>query len=146
MALFNSSNRTDPMAKQAAQMGPGQINMIGEGTVLEGTLRAEGDVRISGRVVGKVHVDGKVIIAQEGYVEGELIAASADVAGTVKAEVTIQERLVLKNTAQIDGNIKTGRFVVEEGAVFAGNCEMTNALPDKLSGDRRKAGNGVAAS
>lgn len=114
------------MAKQSNAAVSNQINMIGEGTVFEGTLTSESDVRISGRVDGKLEVKGKVIVAQEGSVEGEIKAASLDVAGRVHGEVVVEERVVLKSSAQIEGNIHTARLVVEEGATFNGRCQMGN--------------------
>lgn len=114
------------MAKQSNMAVSNQINMIGEGTVLEGTITSESDVRISGRVDGKLEVKGKVIVAQEGTVEGEIKAASLDVAGRVQAEIVIEERVVLKSSAQVEGNIQTARLVVEEGATFNGRCQMGN--------------------
>src|SRR5690606_26141905 len=95
------------------------------GTVFEGTFQARSDVRISGRVVGKVQSDGKVIVAQEGVIEGEVVAASADVAGQIQGDVRITDRLVLKSSARVEGNIWTGRLVMEEGATFDGKCVMT---------------------
>ena len=122
------------MTRQGNPVAPGQINMIGEGTLLEGTLRAEGDVRISGKVVGKLDVAGKVIVAQEGTIEGELHAESADIAGAVDGQMKIAERVVLKNTAKVDGDIFAGRLVVEEGAVFAGKCLMESKSGVKTVG------------
>jgi len=111
-----------------------QINLVGEGTVFEGTLRAESDVRASGKIVGKLDVDGKAIVAESGVVDGEIVATNADVAGRVEGEVRVSERLVLKSTARVDGNIQTDRLVVEEGAVFTGECRMGEALtPDSSS-------------
>lgn len=120
----NKKEREQQMARHGVPDPSSQINMIGEGTVLEGTLRARGDVRVSGRVVGRLEVAGKVIVAQEGSVEGELDAQSADIAGTIDGHIQTSERVVLKSTARIDGDIKAGRLVVEEGAVFAGQCIM----------------------
>lgn len=114
------------MAKQSNAAVSNQINMIGEGTVFEGTLTSESDVRISGRVDGKLEVKGKVIVAQEGSVEGEITAASLDVAGRVQGEVVVEERVVLKSSARVEGNIQTARLVVEEGASFNGRCQMGN--------------------
>jgi cytoskeletal protein CcmA (bactofilin family) len=124
MALF-SSNREQPMARQAGISPSDQLNMIGEGTVFEGTLRAESDVRISGRLVGKLQVSGRVLVAQEGMIEGELAAANADIAGVVQGDIHVEERLVLKSSARVEGNIRTARIVVEEGALFNGKCQMT---------------------
>jgi cytoskeletal protein CcmA (bactofilin family) len=103
---------------------PDQLNMVGEGTVFEGTLRAESNVRVSGHIKGTLDVDGRVIVTQEGVVEGELRATDADVAGSVQGEIHITERLMLKSTARIDGSIAAGRIKVEEGALFAGQCKI----------------------
>lgn len=124
MALFG--NKTENMARtQGTVPAPSQINMIGEGTVFEGTLRSESDVRISGRIVGKLHVGGKAIVATEGVVEGEMVATNAEVAGSVQGEIKIKELLVLKGSARIDGNIEANRLIVEEGSIFNGKCQMT---------------------
>lgn len=127
--------RANQMTRQGNPVAPGQINMIGEGTVLEGTLRARGDVRISGRIVGKLEVVGKAIVAQEGLIEGELQADNADIAGTIDGEVKVSERVILKNTARVEGDVVAGRLVVEEGAVFAGKCLM-----EEPSGARKVIG------
>lgn len=129
MSLRRKANKSHPRVQEMKSgngVAPVNINMIGEGTLLEGTLRAEGDVRISGRIVGKLQVDGKVIIAQEGSINGELLASSADVAGSVEGQMKVSERIVLKSTARITGDILTGRLVVEEGAIFEGKCVMEN--------------------
>lgn len=123
MAFF-SDQKNESMAQQGSSPISDQINMIGEGTVLEGTLRAESDVRVSGRIVGQLDVQGKAIIAQEGTIEGEITATNADVAGRVQGEIRVEERLVLKSTARVDGDIMTERIVVEEGARFTGECKM----------------------
>ena len=51
-------------------------------------------------------------------------AKSADVAGRIEGDVEIEDRLVLKSTAEVEGSIRTGRLVVEEGAKFEGTCTM----------------------
>ena len=103
---------------------PAQINMIAEGTEVEGTLRAKDDIRVSGRVKGALHVDGKAIIAQDGVVEGDIHANDADISGKVSGEIVVKGRLVLKATARVEGSISTSRLIMEEGAVFEGKCEM----------------------
>lgn len=101
-----------------------QVNLVGEGTVFEGTIRAESDVRASGHIIGTLEVKGKTMIAKEGSVEGEVMATNADIAGEVQGEIHVEERLVLKSTARVDGKIETDRLIVEEGAQFTGECKM----------------------
>ena len=136
MGLFDSTQSDDPSSPMANQPNAvqDQVNLIGEGTVFEGTVRAESDIRASGRIIGTLDVEGKVMIAEEGSVEGKILATDADIAGEVQGEIHTDERLVLKSTAQVDGVIETDRLVVEEGAQFTGECEMgtqisTNGTP-----------------
>lgn len=114
------------MAQQKGTI-PQQINLVGEGTTFEGTLRADSDVRASGRIVGRLEVTGKAIVAETGTVEGEIAATNADIAGNVQGDIYVEDQLVLKSTARIDGTIETGRLVVEEGAIFTGECRMGEA-------------------
>lgn len=118
------------MARQSNASAPNQINMIGDGTVFEGTITAKSDVRVSGRVVGKLNIKGKVIVAQEGSLEGDIKAMNLDVGGHIQGEIDVSERVILKSSARIDGNIRTGRLVVEEGAVFNGKCQMGSRTVD----------------
>lgn len=105
-----------------------QVTLIGEGTVFEGTLQVEDDFRAHGRIVGTLEVEGKAMIAEEGEVEGDIIATNAEIAGQVEGEIHVEERLALKSTARIDGKIETGRLVIEEGAQFTGECEMDTSI------------------
>lgn len=125
MALFGDND--SPSSTQSNLSSPGQVNMVGQGTAVEGTLHAENDIRVSGRVIGKLRVDGKAMIAQEGMIEGELKAQNADIAGSIQGEIEVEEQLVLKSSARVDGNIQTERLVVEEGAIFTGECQMGEA-------------------
>lgn len=135
MALFRSDDSTPPMARTSAPPASNpaeQHNIIGTSTVVEGTLRSNGNVNISGTVNGNVEVEGRTMVMPGGVVDGELSSTSAEIAGAVKGQVVIRERLVLKATAVIDGDIQTGKLVVEEGASFNGTCVMgQGATPDR---------------
>lgn len=124
----------------ANQQNPAQdqINLVGKGTVFEGTVRAENDVRASGQVIGTLQVEGKAMISESGSVDGEIIATNADVAGRVQGDIEIEERLVLKSTARVEGNIETDRLVVEEGAQFTGECTM--GTPISVNGEPSENG------
>ena len=101
-----------------------QHNIIGAGSVVEGTLRAGGNVHVSGTVNGNVQVDGRTVVMPGGVIDGELVSSSAEVGGHVKGQVRCSDRLVLKPTAVVDGDIRTGKLVIEDGATFNGRCQM----------------------
>lgn len=132
------------MAKNSPPPAPPQINLIAEGTEVEGTLKASDDLRVSGTIIGTLNVDGKAILAEEGKLDGDLHATDADIAGTVDGNLHISGRLVVKGTAHIKGTIRTKRLIVEEGAEFDGQCEMGTL--DKNRAAQLKSGNGSSKS
>ena len=71
------------MAKQVSAATPNQVNIIAKGTVFEGTLKADSDVSVSGRIIGKLEVTGRAVVAPDGTVEGEIKASNANISGTV---------------------------------------------------------------
>ena len=143
MALFGSEKNQKHMAQQKGSI-PQQINLVGEGTTFEGTLRADSDVRASGRLIGRLEVNGKAIVAEAGTIEGEIVATNADIAGNVQGEIHVEDQLVLKRTARVDGTIETDRLVVEEGAIFTGECRMGSMASAEAEADEDAAGTEAA--
>jgi len=60
---------------------------------------------------------------------------NADIEGEVKGKLEVAELLVLKATAVINGDIVTGKLVVEPGAIFNGSCKMGATIKDIKIGD-----------
>lgn len=142
MAIFKNApeNGANPNASMSTKSGapaaPGQVNIIGQGTVIEGGLKAKSDVRISGKVIGNVNVEGKTVVTPEGTVEGEVRSAHADIAGKIDGELFVSERLVLKNSAVVEGDIHTAKLVIEDGATFTGTCDMGGTMPKRSQNNK----------
>jgi cytoskeletal protein CcmA (bactofilin family) len=110
------------------------INIIGNGTIIKGDIKANGDMRIDGTLIGSVTSKGKVVVGTTGNVEGEIICQSADFSGNVKAKVMVAELLAMKVSANLTGDITTGKISIEPGAKFTGSCNM-NAPAGKIVAD-----------
>lgn len=136
MSIFRrpDANTNDAMAHSSSGT-PNQVNMIAADATFEGTLRASSDVRISGRLDGTLDVEGRVVVAEGGTVEGEITAANIDVAGTVEGEMVASELLVLRASAVVEGELQSERLVIEEGAVFRGECIMGAQARKAVHGD-----------
>lgn len=102
------------------------INLIGNGTMIKGDIQANGDMRIDGTLKGSLNAKGKVVIGTTGNVDGEITCQSADFSGVVKANIVVNDLLIIKSTAQVTGEIKVGKLAIEPGARFTGNCIMTD--------------------
>ncbi|MEM1270980.1 MAG: polymer-forming cytoskeletal protein [Bacteroidota bacterium] len=108
-----------------AGIRPGQdITIIGRGMQIEGTLKVKGDVRIGGKIVGQVKVDGRVITTPEGVVEGEIESSTAEIANKVAGDVTVRDHLILRSTAVVQGDVNAPRLTVEDGAKISGRMQV----------------------
>ncbi len=105
-------------------------NIISRGTILEGNIKTSGNLRIEGRVIGNLITKGKAALAQSSYVDGNILAKNAEVAGEVKGKVEVSEMLILKPTCVIHGDIVTNKLIVESGATFNGGCTMGAHIDD----------------
>ena len=121
---------TSKEEKRVAEEISNSSNTIGKGTFLEGNVETYGNIRIEGKVTGNVKSKSKVALGPSSLVQGNVMAQNADLEGEVKGRIEITELLVLKATAIIDGDIVTGKLVVEPGAVFNGTCKMGAAVKE----------------
>lgn len=110
--------------KRVAEAISNSSNSIGKGTFLQGNIETFGNIRIEGKIKGDVKSKSKIALGNASHVEGNIIAQNADIEGEVIGRIEISELLVLKSTAVINGDILTGKMVVEPGAVFNGSCKM----------------------
>jgi len=102
----------------------GLYTMLGESTVFEGTLIVPHSLRIDGRVKGKIDVGEVLTVGPSGIIEADIKAKSAIIGGKVTGNVLVEDRVELENKASIIGDIRTRDLVINEGAVFQGNCSM----------------------
>ena len=106
------------------------INMIGVGTTITGDVNSNGDLRIDGTLKGSVATEGKVVLGKNGVIEGDVVCNNADIAGEIKAKITVSQLLTLKSTAKLKGDIITNKLSIEPGAVFSGSCSMGAVIKD----------------
>lgn len=100
------------------------INLIGSGTQINGDIQSSGDVRIDGTLIGNISLNGRLVIGQNGKIEGNVICQNADISGEIKGKIQVSETLTLKVSARVLGDIVTGKISIDPGAVFTGTCNM----------------------
>lgn len=103
------------------------INIIRNGTTIEGTINSGGDIRIDGTLKGTLVCEGKLVIGDSGKIEGEVFCKNADISGKMNGALSVKELLQLKNTAKVEGEIAIGKLAIEPGAIFTGTCKMGKA-------------------
>ncbi len=121
------------MAKASENGNPEKLNRIVEGTVIEGEIKSESNIRIDGIVKGVTTTQGRLVIGPNGVIEGEVICRNADIEGTLNGKITVSELLSLKSTSKLTGDIISRRLAIEPGAVFTGTCTMGAKVKDLIS-------------
>lgn len=106
------------------------INRIVEGTVIEGEIRCESNIRIDGTFTGNLSTKGRFVVGPSGKVDGTVQCQNAEVEGLVKGKITVQQQLTLKSNAKVEGDIFTDKLSIEPGAIFTGACSMGNKVKE----------------
>lgn len=113
--------------------------IIGKDTRISGRIQAAGTIRIDGSVDGEIEADGDVVIGEPGRLVASIHARSVTVAGEIQGNIHAEGRLELLPTGKLYGDVKTAVLAIEDGAIFKGACEMTDAaaqgrlLPGKVA-------------
>ena len=111
----------------------GRNNLIGNGTTIKGEVIASGDMRIDGTVIGTIKATGKIVVGQNGVVEGEIYCNSADISGKEKGTIRVDELTSLKATSRLEVDLFTKQLFIEVGAIFTGRCDMTQKTGTPLA-------------
>jgi cytoskeletal protein CcmA (bactofilin family) len=99
-------------------------NIISKGANLKGHLKAHGNIRIEGKVIGNITTRSKLALGNSSVIEGNILAQNAEFAGTIIGNVQVTEQLVLKSSAIIIGDLSVNKLILESGAEFNGKCRM----------------------
>ena len=99
-------------------------NALAPGTLIKGSVHAEEDLRIDGKVEGLIECAGKVIVGPQGEIQGDIHCANLDVIGKVAGNLVIKEIFCLNTSGTFTGDLITGSLEIAAGAVFVGTCKM----------------------
>jgi len=103
----------------------GELNtIIGKGSVFQGTINVESSIRVDGVVRGKLTCTDTLVVGKSGVIEAEIKVKNATVGGRIIGNLTASERVELESNSVLIGDLRTKLLVIDEGAVFNGNCAM----------------------
>ncbi|WIX34764.1 polymer-forming cytoskeletal protein [Salinicola sp. JS01] len=101
------------------------MSRIGAKTTIRGDVNGDEDLLIEGRIVGDVSFPHHAVtVGSDGQIEGRLIAREITVKGRVEGQLIAAERITLKATAEVQGELYAPGLILEDGAAFHGNIDM----------------------
>lgn len=103
-------------------------SVLGEGISWQGKLSGRGGIRIEGIVEGEIAIKGLLVIGETGKVTCENVRANkVIVAGTVNGGITT-DKLEIRSTGRVYGNVVVTAFSTEEGAFLRGQVTMEEQI------------------
>lgn len=127
MSFFTGRRQTDTEAElpETKSTHIGFDTVLSAQTVLEGTLKSEGNIRLDGTFTGKLDITGNVLVGETALIHADIEARNISIAGKVHGNV-IGNKVQLLQTGRIWGDIKANSLTTEEGAFIEGNIAMQN--------------------
>jgi cytoskeletal protein CcmA (bactofilin family) len=115
---------TTLVAKTTTSDTTNALNSLVKGTTVEGTIYSESDIRVDGIIKGNLTCKSKVIIGPTGVIDGEVKCENAMIEGKMLGKLRVTDLLSVKESAEIVGDVVTGKLLVQPGAIFNVTCNM----------------------
>jgi len=121
-------NTTPTDAQQPVQAVERITSVLGSGVIWHGSINGSGGVRIEGAFEGEIALRGMLVIGETGRVTCQNVRANTViVAGAVRGNITTQ-KLEIRGSGRVWGDVVTTAFVTEEGAFLRGQIRMEETV------------------
>ena len=105
--------------------GTGELATIGKSVVIRGELKGSEDLYIDGKVEGSIDLrNHSLTVGPSGNVKAGISAKTIVIQGTVDGSLTASDRLDLRKSAVVTGDVTTQRIAIEEGAYLKGKVDI----------------------
>ena len=126
--------------------GTGSKNVLSSDVEISGTLKFAGELTFEGKLEGDIVSDGTLQLGDSTVINGNVNVTSVVVRGKVNGNITAKDKIEIKSKAELFGDIKSSKLVIEEGVTFVGKTEVNpnkatpSAAPaSRLGGERPEA-------
>ena len=114
-----------PRKSEITMTESGEKNNILNSVEIKGTIRFAKELIFDGKLDGDITSSGgTLIVGGNGKIHGNLQANSVLVKGKVNGNIIADSRCELHEGAELIGDLKTARLVLEAGAMFVGRSEV----------------------
>ena len=101
-----------------------QNTLIGSSIVIDGEITGDEDLIVLGTVKGKIALRASLIIEKNGVVDADVESQDVEVSGQLTGNVAAVNKVDLKSECRVQGDVKSPRILIEDGASFRGNVDM----------------------
>ena len=118
----------------SADRGARNNAQVGKSIKFKGEISGSEDLVVDGEVEGTIELrDNSLIVGPNGNVRAQIKARTITVQGRLEGNVHAGERIEIRKTGSLEGDLVTPRIVIEDGAVFRGSIDILKpgAVPQR---------------
>jgi cytoskeletal protein CcmA (bactofilin family) len=105
-------------------------NVLNSDVEIKGNIKFSGELTFDGKLDGEIQGDGILSLGDGAVVNGNITAQSVTVRGKITGNITAKEKIDVKSKAELFGDIRATKLVIEEGVTYVGKTEVN---PNKVS-------------
>jgi cytoskeletal protein CcmA (bactofilin family) len=105
-------------------------NVLNSDVEIKGNIKFSGELALDGKLDGDIQTDGTLNLGDSAVINGHITAQSVVVRGKVHGHITAKEKIDIKAKAELFGDIRASKLVIEEGVTFVGKTEVN---PNKVA-------------
>jgi len=99
--------------------------VIGAKIRFKGELVGEEDLLVQGHVEGTIDLKGhNLTVGEKGVLQANVTAKTITIEGRVEGDLFGEERIAIRSSSHVQGNVKAERVILEDGAKFRGSIDM----------------------
>ena len=104
--------------------GNSSKNVLASDVEVKGNLRFTGELAFDGKLDGEIHSDGSLNLGENAVVNGNIGVNSVVLRSKVTGNITAKDKIDIKSKAELFGDIRAAKLVIEEGVTFVGKTEV----------------------
>lgn len=133
----NDKNQSFPSRRASSSASrDGGVTILTAGCHFSGKLYCKGATRIGGTIDGEIIAEGLLIVEEDAVINAQVKAEEVVVHGRVEGHLTVQKKIEMCATADVQADIATPNLVVQEGALYNGRTSMKRAATSGEAGTR----------
>ena len=120
----SASSSYGSAAPSAKPPAGGTRNVLSSDVDIKGIVKFQHDLIVDGKIEGEIHSTGNLTVGENARIKAEIKTGTVVVYGKVHGNMTVSERVELKSSAEVIGDIKAQTLVIEAGAIFVGKSTV----------------------
>jgi cytoskeletal protein CcmA (bactofilin family) len=104
--------------------GQNTPSLIAADVEITGTIKCSGGIRIEGKLDGELDCAADATIGKSAVIKGNITVNTVIIEGLIQGNITAKDKIEMKSTAKVHGDIVAKRLSVEDGVTFIGRSEV----------------------